>query len=77
VLEPSVGVSYANILAFDNSGLIPGVNNSTSVGPMYGITAGSRFSIVTVAARLDSRATTPTTWAPWARGCRCTSPSPW
>jgi hypothetical protein len=53
VLEPSVGVSYANILAFDNSGLIPGVNNSTSFGPMYGITAGSRFSIVTVAARLD------------------------
>jgi hypothetical protein len=53
VLEPSVGVSYANILAFDNSGLIPGVNNSSSFGPMYGITAGSRFSIVTVAARLD------------------------
>lgn len=53
VLEPSVGLSYANILAFDNSGLLPGVNNSSGFGPMYGITAGSRFSIVTVAARLD------------------------
>lgn len=53
VLEPSVGVSYANVVAFDNSGLIPGITNSSAWGPTYGMTAGMRFSIVTIAAHLD------------------------
>jgi len=53
VLEPAVGVAYANVLAFDNTGLIPGVNSSTGFGPVFGLTAGMRFSIVTVAAHLD------------------------
>lgn len=53
VLEPSIGVSYANVLAFDNSGLIPGVTQSSGFGPMYGFTAGTRLSIVTLAARID------------------------
>lgn len=53
VLEPSVALAYANIVAFDNSGLIPGITNSSGFGPSYGLTAGMRFSIVTVAAHVD------------------------
>lgn len=53
VLEPSIGASYVNMFAFDNTGLIPGLNQSSGLGPMYGLTAGTRISIVTLAARLD------------------------
>lgn len=53
VLEPSAGVAYANVLAFDNTGLIPGLNQSSGFAPTFGLTAGTRFSIVTLAAHLD------------------------
>lgn len=53
VLEPSVGAAYANVLAFDNSGLLPGVNQSSGYGMQLGLTAGMRFSIVTLAAHMD------------------------
>ncbi|MFO0626349.1 MAG: hypothetical protein U0325_12120 [Polyangiales bacterium] len=53
VLEPSVGLAYANITAFDNSGIIPGITNSSGFGPSFGLTAGMRFSIVTLAAHVD------------------------
>lgn len=53
VLEPSAGVAYANVFAFDNSGLIPGLNQSSGFAPVFGLTAGTRLSIVTLAAHLD------------------------
>lgn len=59
VLEPSFGLSYVNVLAFDNTGLIPGVTESSAFGPTFGLTAGMRFSIVTVAAHMDFSRYTP------------------
>lgn len=53
VLEPSIGASYVNVLAFDNSGLLPGVTESSGYGLALGLTAGMRFSIVTIAAHMD------------------------
>lgn len=52
-VEASVGVAYANVLAFDNSSLIPGVNESREWGPHFGGTAGLRFGPVYFGARVD------------------------
>ncbi len=52
-LEARTGFSYANVFAFDNSGLLPGVNESRVWGPHLGATLGLRFGPVAFGARVD------------------------
>ena len=45
VLQPEVGVSYANVVAVSNAGLFPSASSTSGFGPRYGLLAGMRFGI--------------------------------
>ena len=53
VLQPEVGVSYANVVAVSNDGLFPSASNTTGFGARFGLLAGMRFGPVTAGARVD------------------------
>ncbi len=53
VLQPEVGVSYANVVAVSNAGLFPSASSTSGFGPRYGLLAGMRFGPVTGGVRVD------------------------
>lgn len=59
VLQPEVGVSWANIASFNNSGLFPGVDTRSETGPRYGAFVGMRFSFLSFGAHFDYARYTP------------------
>lgn len=59
VIQPEVGMSFANVYAFNNNNLIPGYTESRVVGPRFGGTVGMRFGPLTVGAHADLARYTP------------------
>jgi len=53
VLQPELGISYANVVAVSNDGLFPSASSTTGFGPRFGLLAGMRFGPVTGGARVD------------------------
>lgn len=53
VLQPELGLSYANVVAVSNDGLFPSASNTAGFGPRFGLLAGMRFGPVTAGARVD------------------------
>ena len=53
MLQPEVGVSYANVVAINNSGLFPSATSTSGTGPHYGVAAGMRFGPFTGGVRVD------------------------
>ena len=53
VLQPELGLSYANVVAFNNDGLFPSASTTSGFGPRFGLLAGMRFGPVTAGARVD------------------------
>ena len=53
VLQPEVGLSYANVVAVSNAGLFPSASTTSGFGPRYGLLAGMRFGPITGGARVD------------------------
>lgn len=53
VLQPELGLSYANVVAVSNDGLFPSASSTTGFGPRFGLLAGMRFGPVTAGARVD------------------------
>lgn len=51
IIQPDIGVSYANLYALRNDGLIPGYTNSKGFGPRFGASLGMRFGPVSFGAR--------------------------
>lgn len=52
-VSATAGLAYANVLAFSNDALFPGVTESREWGPHYGLTAGLRFGPVSFGAHGD------------------------
>ncbi|MEZ4408523.1 MAG: hypothetical protein R3A52_18920 [Polyangiales bacterium] len=59
VLQPEVGVSWANVASFSNSNLFPEVNTSSETGPRYGAFVGMRFGPVSFGGHFDFARYTP------------------
>lgn len=53
VLQPEVGVSYANVVAINQDGLFPSANSTGGWGPHFAVNAGMRFGPVSFGARFD------------------------
>jgi hypothetical protein len=53
VVQPEVGVSMANVYAFSNNNLIPGLTESRVSGPRFGGTVGVRLGPVMIGAHGD------------------------
>ena len=53
VLQPELGLSYANVVAMSNEGLFPSASNTNGFGPRFGVLAGMRFGPITAGARVD------------------------
>jgi hypothetical protein len=53
VLQPEVGLSYANVVAVSNDGLFPSASTTSGLAPRLSILAGMRFGPVTAGARVD------------------------
>lgn len=53
VLQPELGLSYANVVAVSNEGLFPSASSTSGFGPRFGLLAGMRFGPVTAGARVD------------------------
>ncbi len=52
-VDAQVGFAYANVLAFSNDALLPGVNESREWGSHFGATLGLRFGPVAFGAHSD------------------------
>lgn len=53
VLQPELGLSYANVVAVNNDGLFPSASTTSGFGPRFGVLAGMRFGPVTGGVRAD------------------------
>lgn len=53
VLQPEVGISYANVVAFSNDGLFPSASSAGGAGPRYSVLGGMRFGPFTGGVRVD------------------------
>jgi hypothetical protein len=53
VLQPELGLSYANVVAFNNDGLFPSASSTSGLGPRFGLLAGMRFGPASFGVRGD------------------------
>lgn len=53
VLQPEVGVSYANVVAVNQDGLFPSASSTGGWGPHFALQAGMRFGPVSFGGRFD------------------------
>jgi hypothetical protein len=53
VLQPEIGLSYANVVAVNNDGLFPSASSTSGLGPRFGLLAGMRFGPVSFGVRGD------------------------
>lgn len=52
-VEAQLGAAYSDVVAFDNSGLIPGATESRGWGSFFGATAGLRFGPIAFGPHVD------------------------
>ena len=53
VLQPEVGVSYANVVAVNQDGLFPSASSTGGWGPHFALQAGMRFGPVSFGGRFE------------------------